>query len=286
MAVAEAFSGRSGGLRLFRLAGLCVLLGISRTQAQIALVDPEARTPEAETQTGVGLDEKVGQSIPLDLVFTDEQGVPRSLRSCLDRPTILVLAFYHCPGACGMIQSSVAGAVASIPFTLGKDYRVLSISFDEEETAALAAETRSNYTASVQGGVAEDAWRFMTGDLTNIQRLCTAVGFRAKKLGHHSYVHPNLITVLSGDGKIIRYLYGTSFLPLDVGMALSEASRGTPGVSIKKIMSYCYNYDPHSRRYTFNVFRVFGVTTLLVAGLFLFFLLRKRGGTPPKPSGS
>lgn len=261
------------------------LLASAALQAQIQVLDP-AQAQTAAVAAGVRLDEKLGDTIPLDLSFTDETGAKRTLRELVDRPTILILVFYHCPSACGMIQGSVAGCIRDIPFKLGEDYRILTVSFDDEETTELACETSTNYLSAASAPVPAGAWRFMTGDLDSIQKLLGAVGFHVNKAARHDYVHPNLITVLSKDGKIIRYLYGTSYLPLDVGMALTEASRGTPGVSIKKMVSYCYSYDPKSRRYSFRLIRVFGTTTLVVLGAFLFFLLRKKNDDPQEPGTS
>ncbi len=240
--------------------------------------------PLPAAATNVGLTERLGEAVPLDAVFYDEHEGRHTLGELLDRPTVLALIFYHCPGACGRIQSSLAHALKDVPGELGKDYQVLSISFDDEETPELALEAKGNYMGLIGHAVPDGAWRFMTGDAESIRRLCEAVGFRAAKLGRHDFIHPNLITVLAPRGKVIRYLYGMDYLPLDIAMALSEAARGTPGLSIKKIVSYCYDYDPKNRRYAFKLFRVFGVTTLAVAGAFLFFLLRK--GRGPTAGGS
>lgn len=265
----------------------CALTALAPFSAP-AQVPPTAPPP---TVNPVGVDEHLGQLLPLDLSFQDEHQVKRTLGDCLDKPTILILVFYHCPGTCGMIQSSVARAVKDIPLVLGKDYQILSVSFDDEEGPALALEARGNYAPLTGRDVPDAAWRFMTGDLAAITKLCDAVGFRFEKRGRHSYVHPNLITVVARDGKIIRYLYGTDFPPMDVGMALTEASRGTPGLSIRKLVSYCFDYDPKNRRYAFKLFRVFGFTTLVVLGLFLFFLLRgkprdrdRAAASPEKPN--
>lgn len=223
----------------------------------------------------VGLDEKIGQTLPGDAVFYDEHGARHTLAELIDRPTILALVFYHCPVACGLIQGNLAHALQGVKEKLGADYQVLTISFDDEEVPELALETKANFMRIIGPGYPDNAWRFMTGDLENIKKTTGAVGFRFMKYGKHDFMHPNLVTVLAPGGKIIRYLYGTDYLPMEVSMALSEASRGTPGVSIKKIMSYCFAYDSKSRRYAFRFFRVFGTTMLVLVGGFLFFLLRK-----------
>ena len=265
-----------------RLFLTCLTL-LSLAALQVQAVPAPGASPAAPTP--VGVDEHLGRLVPAELTFVDHQQIRRSLADCIDRPTILILVFFHCPGTCGMIQSGVARTIKDVPLVLGKDYRILTVSFDDEEPVGLAAETRSNYVAMVGRPVADEDWRYMTGDAASITQLCDAVGFRYEKQGHHSFVHPNLITVLGRDGKIIRYLYGTEFPPLDVGMALTEAARGTPSLSIRKMVSYCFAYDPAKRRYAFRLFRVVGAVTLAVLGVFLFFLLRggpaERRPVPP-----
>ena len=247
---------------------------------------PPAAAGPAGAPEAVGVDEKLGQLLPADAVFYDEHEVRHTLGDVLDRPTILALVYYHCPGACSMIQGNLARALQSVPDTLGKDYQVISISFDDEETPEEALAARENYVSLVGTNLPENAWRFMTGDAESIRRTCDAVGFRFQQTGHHAFTHPNLVTVLGKNGQVIRYLYGTEYLPLDIGMAIAEAERGTPGISIKKIVSYCFDYDPQSRRYTFRLFRVFGTTTLVVLGCFLWFLLRKGRGSPSDGTGA
>lgn len=245
---------------------------------------PPPREP-APAEPFVGVAEKLGARIPGELVFRDENGAPRTLRELVDRPTILALVFYHCPGICGMIQGNLARVLKDVPGQVGADYRLLSLSFDDEEPFALAAEARRNYTGLAQPPLPADAWHFLTGDTTNIARLCEAVGFHYVKISPHNFTHPALITVLAKDGTVIRYLYGTDYLPLDIGMALSEATQGTPGLSIRKFVTYCYSYDPKSGRYVFALFRVVGLITLVtLAGLILFLRYKPSRRRPPDPT--
>jgi protein SCO1/2 len=266
-----AFDRRSnlGGWRrqcLALWAAAWMLLGLGTASAQ---------DDAPPSTTSVGLDEKIGQKVPGAAAFYDEHGARRTLAEAIDRPTILVLVFFHCPGICGTIQSNLAHALKSVPDKLGEDYRVLTVSFDDEESSDLALEAKANYMRIIGDDVGDAAWRFMTGDAENIQRVTGAVGFKFMKNGTHDYTHPALITVLAADGKIIRYLYGMDYLPMELSMALSEASRGTPGVSIKKMVSYCFAYDSKSQRYAFRFFRIFGVIMVTLVGGFLFFLLRR-----------
>lgn len=227
-------------------------------------------------ESAIGVDEKIGNQIPLDVKLTDANGQAFSLGEVLDKPTLLMLVFYHCPSACGMIQSNAAHAVNNAPHQLGKDFQMISISFDDEDTQKDAQTAKANYTKVLKDPDGADHWRYFTADAENIKRLTDAVGFRFMKMGTHNYVHPNLVTMLSGSGKVIRYLYGMDYLPFDVGMAVTEAFREEPGISIKKIVSYCFDYDPKNKRYAFNIVRVFGAVTLVGLGLFFFFVLRKK----------
>jgi protein SCO1 len=243
----------------------------------LAATAPAQNTNSAPATFDVGLDEKIGQFLPGDAAFYDEHGVRHTLQELIDRPTIVALVFFHCPGVCSMIQGNLAETLKSVPDKLGKAYQVLTISFDDAEGPDLALEAKGNYMRILGGHPPDTAWRFLTGDFETIRRVTQAVGFKFIKNDVHNYTHPNLITVVAPDRKIIRYLYGTDYLPVELTMALSEAARGTPGVSIKKIVSYCFAYDAQNKRYIFRLIRVAGVSVLVVVGIFLFFLLRKGG---------
>ena len=224
----------------------------------------------------IGVDENIGGQIPLDIQLTDADGKSVTLDQILDKPTLLMLVFYHCPSACSMIQSNAAHAVSNAPHKLGTDFQMVSISFDDEDTLKDAQTARANFTKVLADQSTVDNWSFFTADAENIKRLTGAVGFKFMKMGIHNFVHPNLVTMVSGNGKVIRYLYGMDYLPFDIGMAVTEAFREEPGISIKKIVSYCFDYDPKNKRYAFNIVRVFGAVTLVGLGLFFFFLLRKK----------
>lgn len=236
--------------------------------------------PVEVDESTIGVDEKLGGQIPLDIELTDINGQKVSLDQVLDKPTLLMLVFYHCPSACSMIQSNAAVAVNNAPHQLGTDFQMVSISFDDEDTLKDAQTARTNFTKVLADQSKADNWSFFTADADNIKRLTHAVGFKFMKMETHNFVHPNLVTMVSGNGKVIRYLYGMDYLPFDIGMAVTEAYREEPGISIKKIVSYCFDYDPKNKRYAFNIVRVFGAVTLVSLGLFFFFLLRKGNKGP------
>jgi protein SCO1/2 len=236
----------------------------------------------AASQAQVEVQERIGQRIPLDIELIDVTGTPRPLEALLNKPTILVQIYYTCPGACSVIQGNLAHALKKAPYALGDEYDVISVSFDATETSEHARQAADTYRNIIADNPNRDSWRFFTATPQNIRRLTEATGFKFVKRGPQDFIHPNLVTVITGDGLIIRYLYGTEYLPFDIGMALSEAHKGLPGVSIKKFLSYCFEYDPEKKTYAFSLFKISGAVILTLLAVFLFFLLR-RGKSAPAP---
>lgn len=235
----------------------------------------EAQAQEENLFKSVGLDEKLGDTVPLDISFKDETGRSVTLSELVDRPTLLQLVFYHCPQTCNMMMASLAGTLPAVTFKPGKDYRVITISFDHEDTPKIALETKKNYMNILPDDFPAEEWRFLTGDLDAIGKITRGTGFRFKRIEQHNFIHPNVLIVLGEDGKVIRYLYGVEYLPFEVSMALTEAARGTPAISIKKLLTFCFDYDPKGKRYVFRTFRIAGIALLLGLGLFFLLVLRK-----------
>lgn len=223
-----------------------------------------------------GVAERLGAIVPGDIILADEKGTRRTLASLIDRPVLLLPVYYHCPQACSMMMASMADAVGGVPHGPGKDYRVLTVSFDHEDDPAFASAVKANYLKRAGGKIGPGDWLFLTGDAPSVRRLTDAVGFRFTKTGPHMFVHPNVLIVLAKDRKIIRYLYGPTFLPFDIGMALTEAERGTPSVSIRKLLSYCFTYEPDKKTYVFTAVRYLAGGILLALGSFLFLVIRRR----------
>lgn len=235
-----------------------------------------SQTPEPPD---VGVDEKLGEYVPLDIKFYDEYGKTLTLAELTKgKPTIISLVYYRCPGICSPLMSGLGAMLDEIDLETGKDFNTLTISFDPSEDYLLAAEKKKNYLATFRKrAISEDAWRFLTADSINIKRITEAVGFKYIKQDN-DFVHSGVLTVISPDGKITRYLYGIDFLPFDVKMALIEASQGKVGTTIAKIVKLCYSYDPGGRRYTLNVTRVAGASILFVISIFAIalFITKKK----------
>ncbi len=236
------------------------------------LVHSHVEQPKA--QQGIGIDEKLGQYVPLDITFNDENGNRVHLRNLIRTPIILAPVYYGCPNVCSFLLFNLAGTLTQLPADPGKEYAVLAISFDETEKPTLALEKKKMYLKMIEKPFPEDAWRFLTGDKENIHKLTHAIGFRFQRQGQ-DFLHPVSLVILSPDGKITRYIYGTEFLPFDIKMALLEASEGRVGPTLSKVLKFCFSYDPKGRKYVFNTLKVTGIVTLLFALAFILFLVFK-----------
>lgn len=219
-----------------------------------------------------GVEEHLGEKIPLDTTFRDENGKPIRLGDLITVPTIILPVYYSCTNECNFLQGGLATALQSVKRTPGKEYRVISVSFDETETPAIASRSKRMYFTSMNTPFPEDGWRFLTGDAKNIRRLTDAAGYHFQRQGR-DFIHPVASFVVARDGTIVRYLYGTTFLPKDVTLALLEARDGRVGATIRKVVGYCFDFDPKGKTYVFNILRVSATVVLVAMGAFLSFLL-------------
>lgn len=219
----------------------------------------------------VGITEHLGSIIPLDTVFTTSDGKKVRLGDLITKPTIIAPVYYSCPNVCNFLQSRLASVVPQINLEAGKQFQILSVSFDENDTPALAAEKKVNYMQAAGGKIPPAGWIFLTGDKKNIDRLMNSVGFRFARQGK-DFLHPVSVITVSHTGKIIRYLYGTDILPFELSMSVVEAQKETPGLSVKKLVAYCFSYDPKGKKYVFDIMRVSGFVVLFVILVFASYL--------------
>lgn len=228
---------------------------------------------KGEKSEKVAVHAKLGEYIPLDLTFVDEEGKKVVLRDLVDKPTVLSLIYLSCRHACPMLLNGLAEVLGKTDLTAGKDFNVITVSFDENDTPSVAAEKKPNYIAAIGKPFPEKEWRFLTGTKDDIENLTRSVGFSFKREENGMFTHPVTLTILSSEGKIIRYLRGTTFFPFDLEMAVTEAAEGRVGSVVRRAMMYCFSYDPGGKRYVFNVLRLVGIVTILVAGSFVTFLV-------------
>lgn len=232
----------------------------------------------------VGIDEKLGDSIPLDLTFKDSNGKEVKLSDLVTKPTVLSLVYYHCPTVCKPLLGAKVDVLDRIDLVPGKDYNALTISFNERETPENAKTIKEHFIGSFKSKkFPEGSWHFLTGDEGTIKKLTDAVGFRFKRDGE-DFIHATGLIMLSPKGKITRYFLGLSFLPFDTKLGIIEASEGKIGPTISKVLLYCFRYDPEGKRYVFDILKVTATVTIFFGLMFVVWLVlssrKKRGAAP------
>ncbi len=256
----------------------------------LAAFPAAARAGEA-AGAQVGVEEKLGQALPLaELTFADEEGNPVVLGDLVDRPVVLLLVFFRCAGICTPLLQETARVADLAALAPGKDYRIITVSFDPTDTPEMARRRKGAILqAMTRRPCPPEAWRFLTGKPEGIARITDAAGFRYQPVdGGQSFSHPAVITFLDKTGRICRYLYGTEFNPTDFELAVGDASAGQPRSVIQTVRQMCFAYDP-DEGYVVRVNRIILVVTLLFAAGFGAFLLlagrrrSARGATAPAP---
>ena len=232
--------------------------------------------------------EHLGEFVPGDITLRDENGQPVVLSEFVDRPTIVSMVYFECPGICTPLLNEVADILGKSNLDPDKQpFQLLSVSFEPKDTPAMARTKQENYLKLVGRELPENTWRFFTGDQENIDKMTTALGFAYKRAGKE-YTHPGGLVILSPDRKIVRYLYGLKFLPFDFQMGVYEASTGTVRPTTARLLNFCFSYDPVGRTYVFNLARVIGTVMIMSIVFFIGFLVfttRGKRGKEAQPDG-
>jgi protein SCO1/2 len=273
-------------MMLLCMAVLLVAAPTTRADAQPAAGLPASAPPAALRD--VGIDQRLDEPVPLDLTFRDETGQPVTLGSLFrGKPVILSLVYYRCPMLCTLVLNGLLRAMRALPFDAGKEFDVITVSFDPEDTSAVAEQKKATYVAQYRRPSAAAGWHFLTGDAAAIERLTRAVGFRYRyDPEHQQFAHAAGIEVLTPKGKIARYFFGVEFAPRDLKFGLMEAAENRIGSPIDQLLLFCYHYDPSTGRYSTAVLamiRAGGVLTLLaLAGFIVWAVRRERRGANGK----
>lgn len=259
----------------------CLLAGAGRAAPQRAELGPVQRFDPTQD---VGLDQRLGERVPLELELFDEEGRRVRLESFFgERPVVLALVYYECPMLCTLVLNGMVRAFRALSLDLGVDYEVVTVSIDPRETPALARAKRDGYLATYHEAAerprARDGWHFLTGDQSAIDALAAAVGFRyAYDEAADEFAHSSGIVVATPDGVLSRYLYGVEYVTRDLRLALVEASRGAVGGLVDQVLLLCYHYDPTTGRYGLAIMaalRAGGVATVVLIALFVLRSLRR-----------
>jgi protein SCO1/2 len=223
---------------------------------------------------GVGISQKMGDQIPLDLPFVDESGRDVTLRQYFDRPVILALVYYQCPSLCNMVLNGVLSSVKALDMTAGSQYEVVAVSFDPRETPQMAASKKQNYLKDNKRQGAESGWHFLTGPETSSKALAAAVGFRyVYDAMTNQYAHSSAIMILTPAGRVARYFYGIQYPPRDVRLGLLEASSERIDTPTDQVLLYCFHYDPTTGKYALVIMNVLRLAALITLGVLLTFMI-------------
>lgn len=228
----------------------------------------------------VGIDQKLDNRVPPDLPFVDDEGRDVTIGQYFGaRPVILVLAYYECPVLCTQVINATVSSILPLTFDAGKEFEVVVVSFDPGETPAMAKAKRDDFVRRYGRSKANAGIHFLTGRESSIEALTDAVGFRyAYDERLDQFAHPAVMTILTPEGHVSRYLFGIEFAPRDLRFALVEAASDKIGTIVDQAMLFCYNYDPQTGRYGFAILsavRAAGVLTLVVMGTFIVKSLRR-----------
>ena len=251
---------------------LAVLLGVLSATAR-------AQDQASPAHPPIGIVEKLGNTVPLGATLYDEKGYPVQLRDIVNKPTVVTFVYYRCPGICSPLLTELARTVDKMDLEIGRDYQIVTVSFDHREKPPLAGEKKASYLAALKRPIDPAGWRWFTADSATIMQLTDAAGFYFRAEGN-DYAHAGALIIVSPEGKVTRYINGIQYLPFDVKMAVMEAAEGRTGPTIAKLIKYCYRYDPDAQSYTMNITRVGGLLVVaLVAVFVVVFIVRPKKRT-------
>ena len=234
----------------------------------------------------IAVEEHLEAALPLTLPFVDESGKPVTLATYLapKRPLILTLNYYRCPMLCTLELNGLVEGLSKLPWTIGKEFDVVTVSIDPKEAPALARSKKQSYLAEYDRSEGASGWHFLTGPQDSIDALTETVGFEyAYDPQTDQYAHAAVILLVTPEGRVSRYLYGVRYEPRQLTLALTEASEGKIGSAWERFLLYCYHYDSRQGRYSLaalKLMRVGGVATVLIFGAALSSLWLKERRKP------
>jgi protein SCO1/2 len=257
------------------LAGVGLLLALFAMPGFSANPSDVEEKPEnyADDET-IGIEEKLGAQVPMDLKFLNERGLPVTFSELIDKPTVLLLVYFRCPSICSPLMHEVADMVEMMDLEVGLDYDLITVSFDYRETPELAKTAKKNLIDGIEKKIPRENWHFLTGAAPEISALTDGVGFRFR-MEKQDYLHAGTVIFLSNEGKIMRYLDGLKLLPADMKLAVIDAAEGKPRSFMQKIQSICFAFDPEGKTYVLKLNRIILFGTLFLLGVFLLYLLVK-----------
>jgi len=270
--------------RVYVILSLLIVTSSSFGQAKFTQKPDYSKTiremPDAMKRAG--FEQRHNAQLPMDTIVRNEKGESITFGSLFDeRPVVLTYVYYNCPMLCNVILNSLADTLKEIPFQLGRDYQIITLSFDHTEDAALAAAKKKVYLEYL-GASAESAgsWHFLTADESSITNLTSAAGFTfAWETNRNEFAHASGIMLATPAGRLSHYFFGVMYEPSDVRLGLVDASAGKIGSPLDKVkLMFCYHYDPSTGAYSLAIFRILkvgGILTIAGLGIFITTSLRQ-----------
>ena len=247
--------------------------------SQAAGVNPNSKLPPILQK--VGIDQKLGSQVPLDVPFQNANGETVTLRHYLDggdRPVVLSLVYYNCPMLCPRGLDALSSSLGLMTLDPGKDYQVITVSFDPRDTPQTSTHQKQIQIQKLNRKGAEQSWHFLTGSESSIQQLTQSVGFRYQwDPKSKQFAHATALILLTPQGKVSKYFYGIDYSPTDLRLGLVQASDEKIGSFVDPILLFCCEYNPMTGRYDLLVSRVLALCaaiTILLLGGMVFLLLR------------
>jgi len=267
--------------------GLWVLVFTATAQSSLPQPGPLQSAPPQEGRPrilrDIGIEQRLNELAPLDLVFRDEQGRSVRLGEFFNgKPVILALVYYNCPMLCNQVLNGLASSLDVLKFDVGKEFNVVTVSFDPRDTPEIAAAKKEGYMARYKRAGAADGWHFLSGDSASIEQLTNSVGFKYEfDEKTNQFAHASGIMILTPQGKLARYFYGIEYAPKDLRLGLIEASENKIGTPVDALLLYCYHYDPTTGKYgpvVMNIMKLGGIVTI-IGIVALLLLLRRKSAT-------
>jgi protein SCO1 len=246
---------------------------------------PAGSSPTADMLRGVEIEQHLGAQLPLDAEFRDEMGREVRLGDYFGKqPVVVALVYYRCPMLCTQVLNGLLHSSQAVPLEIGRDYQVVTVSFDPRETPELAAEKKAGYVRAYRREGAVAGWHFLTGDRRSIDRLTETIGFRYRfDPNSDQFAHASGIALATPDGRLARYLYGIDYSPDDLRLGLVESSAGRIGSMVDQVLLLCFHYDPLTGKYGLviaDALRMAGLLTVIILASFLFMMYRRERRRP------
>lgn len=280
---------RTRSVFIFLISALFALFAVKPLSAQMATAPASTGYKQEPGMVSsaipaplraIGFDQNIDQRVPLDTTFRNEAGATVHLGDYFGKkPVVLVFAYFDCPMLCTQVINGLSSALGVMSLNPGKDFEIVTVSFNPHDTPASAAAKKVVYLERYKRAGAAEGWHFLTGDQPSIDRLTKAAGFRyAWDADTRQYAHPSGVIVLTPDGRLSRYLFGIEYGPRDLRLGIVEASEGKVGTPVDALLLYCYHYDPMTGRYGLVIMRAMrmaGAATVLALAAFIVVMVRK-----------